>query len=239
MAFGPVAPNSLGAPNTGSTIQLNDGVNKTSTSISTNIVIMVNNQAVGAVQSFLINETRPLKNVNEVGTDGIVDITPNQSATFGGTCSRIRFDRMRIAEAFSRGFVHVHSQVYPFDIVILDRQKRDQSLQISTVIKNVWIKSMSYTYNANDWVITDTMGWDAETIFSFLGGGGGPGENSVAIGGERGIKHFGGGQNGEGTIILGNGVTNIEQLVDTGSGGRRGSMDAAGIIDLADSGSLF
>lgn len=229
------------AANTQSTLTLPNGVNKTSTAISTNIIILVNNTPVGAVQSLNINEQRNIKMIDEVGTDGHVDSVPNQSTNITGSCERIRFDRLRIAEAFSRGFIHVQSQVYPFDIVILDKQKRDQGSQISTVIKNVWIRGINYTYSATDWVITDKMDWEAETIFSVLNGGSSPipGGVPAAVGGERGIAHMGAGPNGVGNIISGDGIVNIEQLSDTGSGGRRGSLDAAGLIDIGNSSDLF
>ena len=225
------------APNTGSTLTVaGTNVNKTSTAISTNIIIMVNNTAVGAVQTMSINESRNIKMIDEVGTDGHVDSVPNQSTNVTGSCQRIRFDRLRVAEAFSRGFIHAHSQVYPFDIVILDKQKRDQGSQISTVIKNVWIKGIEYAYTVSDWVISETMTWEAETIFSVLNNGN---AQSVAVGGERGIQHMGAGPNGIVNITSGDGIVNIEQLVDTGSNGRRGSMDAAGLIDIGSSGDLF
>ncbi len=242
MAFGPVTPGGIAAPNTGSTLGLNSGVNKTSTALSTNIIILVNGTAVGAVKRLDITEARSIANIAEVGTDGIIDSAPNRSTEISGSCERVRFDRLRIAEAFSRGFIHAASQVYPFDIVILDKQKRDQANQISTVIKNVWIKEIRYSYSADDWIISDSMSWQAENIYSILNGGSaGLGKNSVAVGGERGIQHFGGGPNGVGTILMGdNGnANNIEQLVDTGANGRRGSLDAAGLIDIGESGNLF
>jgi len=206
------------APNTQSTLTMPNGVNKTSTALSTNIIIMVNNTAVGAVQSLAISEKRTIKMIDEVGSDGHVDSVPTASTNITGSCQRIRFDRLRITEAFSRGFLHVASQVYPFDIVILDKQKRDQGSQISTVIKNVWISGIDYTYQVSDWVITDTMTWEAETIFSVLNGGS---------------------SNGTVSINSGDGIVNIEQLVDTGSGGRRGSLDAAGLIDITSASDLF
>lgn len=224
------------APNTQSTLTVPNGVNKTSTAISTNIIIMVNNVAVGAIQSMAISEKRGIKMIDEVGTDGHIDSVPNVSTNITGTCQRVRFDRLRITEAFSRGFVHVASQVYPFDIVILDKQKRDQGSQISTVIKNVWISGLDYTYQISDWVITDSMTWEAEAIFSVLNNGN---SQPVAVGGERGIPHMGSGPNGTVNIVSGDGITNIEQLVDTGSNGRRGSLDAAGLIDIGSAGDLF
>jgi hypothetical protein len=225
------------AANTGSTLTVaGTNVNKTSTAISTNIIIMVNNTAVGAIQSMSISEKRGIKMIDEVGTDGHIDSVPNVSTNITGSCQRVRFDRLRIAEAFSRGFVHVASQAYPFDIVILDKQKRDQGSQISTVIKNVWISGLDYTYQISDWVITDTMTWEAEAIFSVLNNGS---SQPVAVGGELGIKHMGAGPNGIVNINSGDGIVNIEQLVDTGAGGRRGSLDAAGLIDIGSAGDLF
>lgn len=227
------------SPNTGSTLSMPNGVNKTSTAISTNIIIMVNNTAVGAVQSLKIGEKRGIKQIDEVGTDGHIDSVPNKSTDISGTCTRVRFDRLRITEAFSRGFLHNASQVYPFDIVILDKQKRDQGSQISTVIKNVWINSLDYSYEASDWVISDSMGWEAETIFSILNGGSSPipGGVPAAVGGERGIKHMGAGPNGIITITSGDGIVNVEQISDVG--GRRGSLDASGLIDISSASDLF
>jgi len=222
--------------NTNSTLTLPNGVNKTSTAISTNIIILVNNTPVGAVQSLSISEKRRIAMIDEVGTDGHIDSVPNQSTNITGTCDRIRFDRLRIAEAFSRGFVHVAAQVYPFDIIILDKQKRDQASQISTVIKNVWISGIDYTYQVSDWVITDRMSWEAETIFSVLNGGS---NSAIAVGGELGVIHMGNGPNGSGAIISGDGVTDVERQVDSGSSGRRGSLDAAGLIDLSVGNNLF
>src|ERR1700682_58231 len=130
------------APNTGSTLfgtPQGPQINKTSTAISTNIIIMVNYRAVGAVQSMAISEKRAIKMIDEVGTDGHIDSVPNQSTNITGTCQRVRFQKLRIAEAFDRSFLHVAAQVYPFDIIIFDRQKFATGNQVTTVIKNVWI----------------------------------------------------------------------------------------------------
>lgn len=224
------------APNTGSTLTLPSGINKTSTGISTNIIIMVGNTAVGAIQTMQIGEKRGIKMIDEVGNDGHVDSVPNVSTNITGSCTRVRFDRLRITEAFSRGFVHIASQVYPFDIVIIDKQKAATGAQIATVIKNVWISGLDYTYQVSDWVITETMTWEAEAIYSHLNNGS---SQAVAVGGERGVPHMGGGPNGILNIQSGDGIVNIEQLTDTGAGGRRGSLDAAGLIDIGSSGDLF
>jgi len=208
-----------GAPNTGSTLQYNTGTNKTSTAISTNIIITVRtpsgNVPVGAIQSMAISEKRSIKMIDEVGTDGHIDSVPNQSTNITGTCQRIRFDRLRVAEGFSRGWIHVSAQIYPFDIVIFDRQKLDNNSQIVTTIKNVWVSGIDYTYQVSDWVITDSMTWEAENISSILGGGG-----PAANGGEIGIRPS---------------LIPIERATDTGANGRRGSLDAPGLIDLGSS----
>lgn len=86
---------------------------------------------------------------------------------------------------------------------------------------------MDYSYGAENWLITDNMSWKAETIFSILGGGSNPnasGGAPVATGGERQIPFSN---------------VPIERETDTGSNGRRGSLDASGLIDLGGDGSLF
>lgn len=204
------------AQNTGSTLSYDTGVNKTSTAVSTNIIIKVNDKAVGAVQKLTINEVRGIQTVDEIGTDGHIDSVPNKSTDISGSCSRIRFDKLRIAEAFSRGFVHVSSQIYPFDITIIDRQAKASGEQIVTTIKNVWIKDINYTYSVSDWIITDEMNWVAETIFSLQGSG------PAATGGRIQVTHM---------------TQSYEQDSDMGKGGRRGSLDVAGLIDIGKEGS--
>lgn len=194
-------------PNTGSTLLGPNGANKTSTGISTNIIIKVGPNTVGAVQELSITENRPIFMVDEVGTDGHIDSVPNKSTDISGNCSRIRFDRMRIAEAFSRGFVHVAAQRIPFDIVIIDNWNGDGNSALITTIKNVWIEQISYAYRISDWVITDAMNWKAETIYTTLANG------NSATGGERNIPLA---------------ADPIEQSTDIG--GRRGSLDASGLL---------
>jgi hypothetical protein len=206
-------------PNTGSTLVNSNGANITSTAVSTNILITVGPTPVGAVQTMQITEARAVQMINEVGTDGHIDSAPHQSTNVTGTCNRIRFDRMRIAEAMGRSFIHVKSQRYPFNIVIIDQwngnalNPGDNSAAIITTIQNVWITNISYTYSATDWIITDNMTWEAETIYSTLGQGAQP----AAQGGTRNIP-----------LSILSPTSDIEQSADVG--GRRGSLDAPGII---------
>jgi len=227
------------SPNTQSTLQYKaSGNNKTSTALSTNIIIKVNNTPVGAVQSLNITEQRTIKMIDEVGTDGHIDSAPQTSTKITGDCTRVRFDRLRAAEAFSRSFVHVASQIYPFDIFIYDRQKTAVDFTsglpsnnldtIITVIKNVWINNISYSYTTTDWIIQDKMNFEAETIYSIYGSQGndlqiGTAGSAVARGGEISVKSMDAKTWG-----------NIERIVDTG--GRRGSMDVAGIITIGNGG---
>lgn len=193
---------------TGSILQNADGTNRTGTALSTNIVIRVGANAIGAVQELTVTEDRSIAMINEVGTDGHIDSAPDKSTNISGTCRRIRFDRLRVSEAFSRGFVHVASQRVPFDITIYDKWNGDGDSAIITTIKNVWIKSISYTYSAGDFIITENMSWEAETIYSTISG-----SQPAATGGERGLPLA---------------LNEIERSTDIG--GRRGSLDAPGLL---------
>lgn len=219
-----------GYPQTKSLLNLGDsfGTNTTNTAISTNILLAVRTpsgyQPIGAVQSMAISEKRSIKMIDEVGTDGHIDSVPNQSTNITGTCQRVRFQKLRVAEAFDRAFLHVAAQVYPFDIIIFDKQKFQTGAQVTTVIKNVWISGIDYTYQVSDWVITDSMTWEAEHIYSNLGGSNALTGQSAAVGGQNALlKPF-------------NGKNWIERQTDSGAGGRRGSLDAAGLIDIGNNG---
>ncbi len=224
------------AANTNSGLFLPNGTNTTNTAIATNIVIAVRTPngyvPVGAIQSMAISEKRAIKMIDEVGTDGHIDSVPNQSTNVTGTCQRVRFQALRVANAFDRGFVHVSSQVYPFDIIIIDKQKAAVTQQVSTVIKNVWISGIDYNYQVSDWVITDSMTWEAESIFSFLNGN----PSSLPVTGATPAAGLGQGNLLGGTPPFGNlNPSWIESQTDTGSNGRRGSLDAAGLIDIGSS----
>lgn len=205
----------LRVPGNPTNVVTENGRSRTGTHLSTNIYIAVDNgqgpAIVGAVQTLEVRETREIKRIPEVGTDGFVDSAPSASTQISGTCTRTRFDGVRIAQAFRRGFVHVHAQREPFDIQIYDIIQGDEENIIITEIKNVWINSISYTYSATDFVIVDQMGWDAETIISQRG-------NSTA-----------------GNVVTPDGVVSInpfEQQADRGE--FRGALDAANLLGAFD-----
>ena len=200
------------ASNTGSQLLGANGANITDTALSTNIIIKVGPNAVGAVQSMEIREDREIRMIDEVGTDGHIDSVPVRSTNYSGTCERIRFERMRISEAFSRSFLHAKSQRYPFDIVIFDIQNGDGNNALITTIKNVWIQEISYGYRADNWIITDRMTWQAEDIYSTISG-----NQPGAQGGTLSIP-----------LAIQSPTSDIEQSADTGS--RRGALDVPGLI---------
>ena len=209
-------------PNTGSQFLSDDGRNQTRTAVSTNIIVEVDGNAVGAIQSISVDETREVKAIDEVGTDGHIDSVPTRSTNIEGTCTRTRFDNLRIATAFSRAYIHVASQRTPFDILIKDtfaaapgaEGQGDPQRTLVTTIKNVWIKSIKTTYKSDDFVITDDMSWMAEHIFTTLG------SNAPA-------NTPNGGRNI--TVIDNN---PFEVAADVGQ--RRGALDAAGLLLAVD-----
>ncbi|CAM6001416.1 unnamed protein product [Sphagnum balticum] len=115
---------------------------------------------------------------------------------------------MRIAEAFSRGFLHAHSQRVPFDIVIIDNWNGDDNSALITTITSVWISGISYGYGVDNWVISDDMKWKAQTISTTLANG------PAATGGTRNIPLA---------------IDPVEQASDIGL--YRGTLDAPGLID--------
>jgi hypothetical protein len=209
-------------PNTGSQFLSDDGRNQTRTAVSTNIIIEVDGITIGGIQSIDVNEVRDIRSIDEVGTDGHIDSVPSKSTNIDGSCSRVRFDNLRIATSFARGFIHVSSQRTPFDIIIKDtfaappgdEGEADPQRTLVTTIKNVWIKSIKTTYKADDFIITDSMDWTAEHIFTTLG------SNAPAVtpNGGRNIQ------------IIDNNA--FEQAADVGQ--RRGALDASGLLLAVD-----
>ncbi len=200
-------------PQTGSLIgtPTDATANSTNVSLSTMIIIKVGDNPVGAIQKLDVNEKRSITMVDEVGTDGHIDSAPTKSTDISGGCERIRFMRMKIGEAFSRGFVHVKSQRFPFDIHIIDTMGGEigGGQEIVTILKNVWINSISYAYNKDGWIVSDNMSWEAEDIYTYVG-------SEFTSSANGGLKN----------MPLEYDV--YEVAADVGK--RRGSMDAPGIL---------
>lgn len=194
------------------------GRNRTSTHLSTNINILVEGIAVGAIKKMQVSEKRNIVQVVEVGSDGSVDSAPNSATKISGSCDRTRFAGLRVAEAFMRGFVHVKSQRLPFDIEIQDNFKgADQGSLVITTIRNVWISNIDYTYNADDFVIVDGMSWEAESIDSIMGSG------SPVVGAVNSL----------GIPLI---INPFEQTSDVGL--FRGALDGAGLLQAIEGSAL-
>lgn len=189
------------------------GNNRTATHLSTHIIIKVDNYIVGAVQTLSVTESRPIKMVDEIGTDGHIDSSPTKSADISVSCNRLRFDGSRVLQAFGRPYIHVKSQRIPFDIEIHDFfASADTGNAIITTIKNCWVKQVRYDYNSSDWQIAESMEIDAEDISSVIASTNGNVVTGVA-------------NNQEGTILL----NQFEQEADRGK--YRGAIDAPGLLN--------
>lgn len=119
------------------------------------IKIKLGDKIVGAVQSITVSEFSP---VNITSSRGI-ETVPHPYSHITAKVSRLRFDKLRVSEAFSRGYFAVQTQVCPFDIII-DNDKTEAT------VKNVWITDCKNTYHTADWVIAEGIDLEAEYVSS-------------------------------------------------------------------------
>lgn len=194
---------------------------RTSTGLSTQIIVKVDGIAIGAIQELRADQRRDLMRITEVGTDGTIEIVPRSATTFDLSINRIYFDRKTITESLNRSFVNIQAQRYPFDIYIYDLHDvetldgdfdaADLSSQqvITTIYENCWIGSKSVSYRASDYIIMEDVSLQAEFCHTFLGT---PGVSvaSRSKGADSSAPLF----------------DQIERVVDTS---RPGSMDARGL----------
>lgn len=193
----------------------------TNTGLSTQIIVKVDGQSIGAIQSLQTTESRQIKPIPEVGTDGFIEKVPQSATNVTLSVTRIVFDRKTVTEAFQRGFLHIASQRIPFDIFIYDYSNVDpanldddfdvanQQDVITTIYENCWFNNKSTTYSSGDYVITQQANLDAEFVHSFVNGD--PRANASA-----GVPDF---------------DDAVERLADTS---RRGSLDARGLARVND-----
>lgn len=193
-----------------------------STGLSTQILIKVDNETVGAIQSINIRQTRGLERIKELGLDGILEIVPRQSTEYEATIQRVVYDRLRLTEAFKRGFINIKSQLLGFDIQIIDRTNGDGDGAVVHTLENCWFSSYSPRYQADTFIIQEEATIWIEDIRTTLGST----QNSAIIGGARGIQPQ--------TDTFGR-----ETATDSGSGGTtagagyRGTMDVSNITNAA------
>ena len=191
---------------------------KTRTGLSTQIVITVNGEPVGAVQSFQVQQQRGTKKISEVGTDGIIEIVPSAPTNITLSVTRIVFDGLSVTEAFARSYVNVAAQRIPFDIVVMDRFHGDEVDDVVThTFHNCWFTSIGKTYNSSDYVISENASIDVEYVSSHRGGS--PVADTQGHRGARDIpsRHID--------------ASGAESAADTGD--TRGSLDFPGIIQAA------
>lgn len=197
-------------PRTGSILD-----STTHTALSTQIIIMVNNEPVGAVQDFSIRQRRNTKRIKEIGTDGTIEIVPTSSAEIDLTIQRMVFDGLSISESMSRGFRNIQSQRIPFDIIVIDQFSGTGDDAIITTFHNCWFESIDKTYRAEEYTIIENSSVKVEYMSETRGG------QAVAL--SQGV----GGSRQMGSIQ----VDEAELQADTGA--RRGSLDFPGLISAA------
>ena len=190
---------------------------KTRTGLSTQVIVYVNGEPVGAIQSFQETQSRSNKSISEVGTDGIIELVPQSPAKFTLQVNRIVFDGLSLPESFARGFKNIHAQRMPFDIVVIDKFTGDGDDAVITTYHNCWFNNLSKTYQTSDYTIAETAGIDCEFISSKRAHE--PVANSQGVGGSREV---------DASKIDKDAV---EQATDMGD--RRGPLDFPGLISAA------
>jgi len=205
----------------------------TQTGLSTQILIQVDGVPVGAVQSMEVRQTRDVMRVTEIGTDGVIEIVPNKATQVSITVDRIYFDKKRMTEAFSRGFLNLHAQRLPFDITVQDFTNSDASNSpkelpsaipdfstafdvadtpqglVTHVYENCWFTNLTVRYQTQDYVITENASIECEFVHSFKDG-------NVRNNASSASPRF---------------DDALERIADVG---RRGSLDGRGLAKVQD-----
>jgi hypothetical protein len=157
--------------------------------LSTQVVIKVQGYdgqwyTVGAIQRFQVSEARNLVAVQEVGTDGVIQLHPSGAQPITIQIERCVFDYQRITVAFQRSFQHIMNQRFPFDICVLDYnpyllggavpaqaqgpygEGGTPSSFMQTRFVNCWFESMGYSYESDNYQIRENASCKAETVYS-------------------------------------------------------------------------
>lgn len=197
-------------PTSGSTL-----TSSISTGLSTQIIVKVGTETVGAIQNLSITQGRNIERVKEVGLDGVLELVPNQATTYEIRVTRVVFDRLRLPEAFARGFINIKSQLVPFDIEIIDRTNGENEGSVVHKLVNCWFSNYNPAYKSDNYIIQEEATILCEDIISTLGNS----EANAAQGGSRGINF----------------ETNArERATDRGSGGTDRGGGFRGTLDVAD-----
>lgn len=194
----------------------------TNTGLSTQILVKIDGKAVGAIQNLTATQQRNMRRINEVGTDGVIEIVPGKAAEISLRVERIVFMKKGLPESFNRAYTNIHAQRVPFDIFVYDfTNAKGAALDngflagdtaeglITTVYENCWFNNLEIKYSAGDYIISQNAGIDAEFVRTFANGD--IGTSAVPV-------------------TADNNVDPLERLADVG---RRGSMDARGLTEIA------
>ena len=209
-----------------------------STSLSTQILVEVDNKKVGAIQEMRVAQDRGVQRVAEVGFDGVLEVVPNTAPTVELTVTRIAFDGLSLPLAFGRPFHNIKSQRIPFTVKVFDSMyaRAGEAPDFSPVpnspgmviheYKNCWFTRLSGTYAVRDYIITQEATIIPEDVVTYFANG----TTSPALPAE---EFFSGYAGGPGTSNL---AYNIETTTDVG---RRGTLDAAQLGLLLNGSPIF
>ena len=203
------------SPNTNTVFDAGS-IGQTRTGLSTQIAILVNGEAVGAIQSFGQTQQRSTKPITEVGTDGVIEIVPSSATQITLSIQRMVFDGLSLTEAFKRGFMNIAAQRIPFDIVVVDRfssASDGDNEALVTIYKNCWFTNLAKTYSSQDYVISENASVSCETVYTTRG------DLVTPVGGEGHL----------GNSNIQTDTEGIEQEVDSGT--FRGSMASRNIVN--------
>jgi len=190
---------------------------KTRTGLSTQIIVYVNGEPVGAIQSFQETQARTNKRISEVGTDGVIEIVPQAPATVSLVVQRIVFDGLSLPESFSRGFKNIHAQRIPFNIIVIDKFTGVDKDAVVTTYHNCWFNNLSKTFQVTDYTIVENANIDCEYVSSTRA--------NEAVAESQGVQGA--------REIPSRDTDTIEQAADAGKSGRRGALDFPGLISAA------
>jgi|10_taG_2_1085330.scaffolds.fasta_scaffold33951_3 hypothetical protein len=198
-------------PNTNSILD-----SKTRTGLSTQILILVGTEPVGAVQSFSESQSKSTKKIGEVGTDGFVEIVPSSQTTISLDLDRVVFDGLSLTESLSRGYRNIAAQRIPFDIVVIDKfSSSSEADWIVTTYHNCWFESLSKSYTQQDYVISEK----AKVAVEYMS----TARSDDAVGRSAPIEGL--------RQLAHDNYDDVEMDADAGIDGRRGAMDFNGIFE--------
>ena len=149
------------------------GVKPVRTLLSTKIRIFVTDEVrasaviIGAIQRISPRQTRTLRRIKEVGTDGFLEIVPTQPAETTLDVERIAYDRRRLPGAFGRNFQQIQAQRFPFSVAVQEfgAAPADEASDTGadaydtvnlSLYEDCWIQDYGSTYTQDDYVVAET-----------------------------------------------------------------------------------